>query len=64
MSRRTRLLIAAVLVLLPLGLLVAVTDRAPAVRLMGSSPADAQDVARPGGHGTGVHPPPRAVDDR
>ncbi|CCH17064.1 copper resistance CopC family protein [Micromonospora lupini] len=44
MSRRTRLLIAAVLVLLPLGWLVAVTVRAPAVRLMGSSPADAQSL--------------------
>ncbi|WP_405425774.1 copper resistance protein CopC [Micromonospora sp. NBC_00617] len=44
MSRRTRLLIAAVLVLLPVGWLVAVTDRAPTVRLMDSSPADAQSL--------------------
>ena len=44
-SRRTRLIVAAVLVLLPLGWLVAVTDRAPTVRLMDSSPADAQSLA-------------------
>ncbi|WP_435210007.1 copper resistance CopC family protein [Micromonospora sp. bgisy143] len=42
MSRRTRLLVAAVLVLLPLGWLVTVTSRAPTVRLMDSSPAEAQ----------------------
>ncbi len=47
MTRPGRLLVAAVLVLLPLGWLVTVTGRAPAVRLVDSAPADAQSLATP-----------------
>ncbi|GLY00488.1 MULTISPECIES: copper resistance CopC family protein [Actinoplanes] len=44
MNRRTRLLIAAVLVSAPLAVLLATTGRPEPIRLLGSSPADTQVV--------------------